>query len=208
MTHTTLHNTVTVDGLDQMKPSGRFGWASLAQGRLEFLGPGKWQGTHDGYRSRGVTHRRTVERMDEDGWVVTDDLIGKGVHSVRLHWLIPDYPWETVALKPDSTMEAVLVEKFPGWKQKTIGGWKFRTPAGDYSLHIFSDLKTQWNIYRAGELVSGKPEEQETIPAEIRGWRSLRYARKLPALSIAGVIAAKLPVRFVSVWVPSNADPA
>jgi len=200
LTHAALHNTVTIDGLDQMKRAGQFSWATLAQARGKFLGNGKWQGTHDGYQPLGVTHRRTVERIDSDAWVITDDLIGKGTHTARLHWLIPDYPWEPMGPEAENAPGNLFVQRFSGWKQKTSGEWKIHTPKGDFSLYINSDRDAQWNIYRAGKLVFGLPEEKGPVPAEIRGWRSLRYADKIPALSLTGTTAGVLPIRFISVW--------
>ena len=202
LTHAALHNTVTIDGLDQMERAGQFGWATLAQGRGEFLGNAKWQGTHDGYRALGVTHRRTVEFLSGEIWIITDEISGSGRHSARLHWLIPDYPWEALAPEADPALEKMMRERLSGWEQKTSVGRKVRALAGDFSLRILSDRETLWNIYRAGEMVFGSREEKSPIPTEIRGWRSLRYASKLPALSIAGTAAGKLPIRFISIWSP------
>jgi asparagine synthase (glutamine-hydrolysing) len=203
LTHAALHNTLTVDGLDQMTRSGRFGWASLAQARGEFLGKMKWQGSHDGYRAHGVTHRRTVERMDEDVWIVTDDLTGRGTHTVRLHWLIPDYPWEWDALEEDPALQNLPSEKMTGWKDGSGKGLTLRTPVGNMRLALGSSESVSWSVYRAGERVSGTEEQTGPVPVEIRGWRSLWYASKVPALSVAGVVASELPIRFISIWFPS-----
>ncbi len=202
LTHAALHNTITIDGLNQMKRTGQFGWATLAQGRGKLLGNAKWQGTHDGYQALGVTHRRTVEFLNGETWIVTDEISGTGSHLARLHWLIPDYPWEALALEEDHALDNLLKVTFPGWSQKTYVGWKFHTPVGDFSLRIFSDRETLWNIYRAGELIFGSAEEKPPVPMEIRGWRSLRYASKIPALSMGGTAAGKLPIRFISIWTP------
>jgi hypothetical protein len=200
LTHAALHNTVTIDGLDQMKRAGQFGWATLAQGQGTFINDRKWQGIHDGYQALGVTHRRTIERLNGEIWVGTDEISGSGSHSARLHWLIPDYRWEELPQEKDIALENILREKFPGWGQKTHVGWKFHTPAGDFSLRIVSDRDPHWNFYRAGKLVFGSAEEKSPVPAEIRGWRSLRYASKVQALSLVGITEGELPVQFISIW--------
>jgi hypothetical protein len=202
LTHAAVHNTVTIDGLDQMKQSGRFGWATLAQAQGECLGKAKWQGTHDGYRALGITHRRTFERMDEDIWVVTDDLIGKGSHTARLHWLIPDYPWESIAVEANARLQSILAERQMRRQDDFRGGWTFQSKVGDVTLQIWSNRNTEWTIYRAGERLIGPAEEKGPVPAEIRGWRSLRYASKLPTLSLAGIATGELPIRFISIWTP------
>ncbi len=202
LTQAALHNTVTIDGQDQMKPSGRFGWATLAQGNGEFTGKDKWQGSHDGYHALGVTHRRMVERMDDDVWIVTDDLIGQGRHTVRLHWLLPDYPWEWSAPDEDLALQNLLSAKMTGWKDGSGCGLILRTPAGAISLRIWSSRTAKFNLYRAGEKVNGEDAVGKTISPEIRGWRSLRYASKSPALSLAGIAEGELLVRFISVWTP------
>jgi hypothetical protein len=202
MAHAAVHNTVTIDGLDQMQRSGRFGWATLAQAQGELFGNAKWQGSHDGYRTLGITHRRTVEHMDEDIWVVTDDLIGRGTHTVRLHWLIPDYPWEWNDLGKDPAQEELISEKMMGWKDGSGVGLILRTPAGGISLRVWSSRPALWNLCRAGEKIHGEDAQDRTIPDAISGWRSLRYASKIPALALAGWTQGISPVRFISVWIP------
>jgi len=202
LTHAAVHNTVTIDGLDQMKQSGRFGWATLAQAQGKFLGDAKWEGLHNGYSALGVTHRRTVERVNENMWVVTDDLIGSGAHTVRLHWLIPDYPWEWNDLRKDLALGELISEKMTGWKQGSGVGLILRTPAGGFSLRIWSSRPALWDLYRAGEKIHGDDTQDRTVPEAIRGWHSLRYASKIPALSLAGWTQGIGPVRFISVWIP------
>jgi hypothetical protein len=140
--------------------------------------------------------------MDDDVFIVTDDLIGQGKHSVRLHWLIPDYPLEPQAKEADTAFKTMMADRIPESQQKTSGGWRFRTPAGDFSLRVFSNRDSQWNIYRVGELAFGPAEEKSPVPSEVRGWRSLRYASKSSALSLVGIAEGELPIRFISVWTP------
>ena len=202
LVHAAVHNTVTVDGKDQMPHSGRFLWTGLAQAEGEFSRDGRWQGTHDGYRGRGIIHRRLVERTEDDEWIVIDDLLGSGSHAVRLHWLIPDCPWEWIAPDGDSGLRKILSEKMTGWKDGSGAGLRLRTAAGDFLLRLWAGRTAEWSLYRAGKLLHGGEERGGPIPNTIRGWRSLRYASKVPALSIAGIAAGELPIRFISIWTP------
>jgi Heparinase II/III-like protein len=204
LAHAGIHNTVTVDGADPMRQSGRFAWTDLAQGEGGFVGcSGEWRGTQNGYRALGIIHHRRVEPVEGDVWIVTDDLIGRGIHSIRMHWLVPDYPWERTqpVLEP---MIREMVRK----RMAELGGVSsdrefqlgLQTPAGNLALFIVSNKNARWNMYRAGEPVFGEKERVGPVPPEIRGWRSLRYADKLPALSLAGTADGVMPIRFISVW--------
>jgi uncharacterized heparinase superfamily protein len=59
-----VHNTLTVDGMDQMQRVGKFLFLDWAQARLiqqERASQGSLRqvvAEHDGYRSLGITHRR------------------------------------------------------------------------------------------------------------------------------------------------------
>jgi hypothetical protein len=58
----------------------------------------------------------------------------------------------------------------------------------------------QVNLVRAGLDVFGVSED-DPVPREVRGWRSLRYASLEPALSLTLRMQASLPARFVTIWV-------
>jgi hypothetical protein len=202
LAHAGVHNTVTIDGQDQMQRSGRFLWINVAQGMVGTPDVGAWSGSHNGYRRLGVLHNRLVERAEEDTWFITDDLLGSGSHSARLHWLIPDYPWEWGGVEAGPVLEKLLTEKTAGWKERSAAGLILRSPAGGISLMILSNKPAKWNLYRMGKKVHGEDAAGRTVPPEIRGWRSLRYASKSPALSLAGITEGELPVRFISIWRP------
>jgi hypothetical protein len=197
-----IHNTVTVDGRDQMQRHGRFLWTNLARGKGKFSGETLWQGTHDGYRGRGVIHCRMVEQMADGGWTIVDDILGGEPHTARLHWLIPDYPWKRIAVEKDFAFHGILSEKMPGWNNGSGAGLRIRTPAGEIALRMWSLRTASWNLYRAGALASGEAERDGLPPAEVRGWRSLYYADKIPALSLAGTSDGALTIRFITIWTP------
>jgi hypothetical protein len=248
LTHAGVHNTVTVDGMDQMRRSGRFGWSATARGVGMFFRDRQWRGAVDGYTDRRVRHFRSVEQWEEDSWIVIDDVGGAGFHLSRLHWLMPDFPWEwgkpdleeslqntlrgqLISFQKNSPApKSVLTHTFQNNSNPSEAGWdrdaieqnhpgsdettdlteKFRcfnliTPQGTVSLLLWSNPIAQWNVYRAGQRIFGDAEKESPVPAEIRGWRSMRYANKIPALSLAGWTKANGPVRFITVWTPPSA---
>jgi asparagine synthase (glutamine-hydrolysing) len=92
LAHTAVHNTVTVDHLDQMKMVSRFTWTNWSKGKVLQHIPNLWQGEHDGYKP--VTHQRTVMALDGDRWLVVDHLNDTGSHHYSLQWLLNDFPHE------------------------------------------------------------------------------------------------------------------
>ncbi len=102
---TGVHNTISVDGLDQMTLAGRFLWLDWAQARLIEHARGNdqaWErltAQHDGYRRLGVIHQRSVTCVHDGDWLVEDTLQPAAgappttARSARLHWLLPDWPW-------------------------------------------------------------------------------------------------------------------
>lgn len=102
--NTVYHNTVTADALNQMDRAAKFLWLPWATGRVRHFKHSSggalayWEGEHDGYArlEPPVNHRRSVVRLGDEAWLVLDSLESPGVHSYRLHWLLPDLPhdWE------------------------------------------------------------------------------------------------------------------
>ena len=97
---TRVHNTVTVDGRDQMTRAGRFlvlDWASAHSKNLIETDEsilGRVRAYHSGYGN--VKHERTVTVYQDERWVVEDKLTSprRTPHVYRLHWLLPDYEWK------------------------------------------------------------------------------------------------------------------
>ena len=92
LAHTSVHNTVTVDNKDQMTMVSRFTWTNWAKGKVLQHNKDFWQGEHDGYKP--VIHKRTVMVLEEDRWLVVDNLIANEPHHYALHWLLCDVPHE------------------------------------------------------------------------------------------------------------------
>jgi len=176
---TAVHNTVMVDGADQMRRAGRFLWLDWAQAWGRSNGAGnaafieRFEGEHDGYRHLGVTHRRTVQRVGEDAWIVADDLLGTGEHDLRLHWLAPDWPREVASSVPFSAVQ--MAE-----------GARFR-------WQIYSSAPGAGAVLREGKMVAGQGEEEA-----VSGWQSPTYGELKAAVSLVYRVHAPLPVRLVT----------
>jgi hypothetical protein len=91
---TRAHNTVTVDGKDQAEPRGPFGWTRRPSARIL-----RWESTeawdlaeadHDAYGP--IRHRRLVLFSKPDRFVVVDDVLGAGDHSVDLRYQFAPLP--------------------------------------------------------------------------------------------------------------------
>jgi asparagine synthase (glutamine-hydrolysing) len=185
---TSVHNTISVDGRDQMRRAGRFLWLDWAQasGRSFSSSPsnadGKildtFEGEQDGYRRLGVTHRRRVHFVEENAWVIVDDLLGNGAHELRLHWLLPDLPFMVLEQSPFSGVSSAANVQFH---------WS-----------IFSNSFGSAFVLRGGkklqENAAGIDEDENSL-----GWESPTYGELRPAISLVHRVNAPLPVRMVTI---------
>lgn len=176
---TRYHNTATVDDADQMSRLGRFLWADWADIHVTpYLIPSSnarvIEAEHTGYAKIGVIHRRAIARLDDDTWIVVDDLLGTGDHAIRLHWLFPDVQFK--------------------FTQPGIVDLDFA--AGIARVAVASTSQLAISLVRAGQTVYG---EEEQVGDPSRGWRSRYYSRKEPALSFVAESRSSLPARFVAV---------
>ncbi len=171
---TAAHNTVEVDGADQMIKGPRFLWLRWTKARLlrfDRSPDGRaavFSGEHYGYtRLPGdVVHRRTILRLG-DSYVIIDDLLGSGEHEVALRWRLCEARW---AEQPD------------GWIAADVAGGPRMQLAGTAALRA--------------ELLRG----QESPRPE--GWESLYYADRqaVPVVRLSG--RASLPLRLATCVAP------
>jgi len=167
------HNTLTLDGRDQMVHHRRFKLLYWTRARLlRFEDGGDWvvaEGEHDGFRRHpgGCVHRRAVLHGKDDLWVVVDRVSGTGAHAARLHWLGGPYP-----------------HRYQGG----LGRLSLETPAGAFTVTALS----AGGEPLGGEVVSGS----ERPP---RGWLSRYYGEKVPAPSLAVGLRGEAPLELVSV---------
>lgn len=106
---TAAHNTVRVDGQDQFQlwdafRVGRRAWVSAVDER-HASGFSSISAAHDGYRRLGVEHRRTIVSIADAGWLIVDDLSGRGSHGLEsfLHLapgITPQLHPERICLMP------------------------------------------------------------------------------------------------------------
>ncbi len=180
---TRVHNTVTVDGKDQMTRSGRFlvlDWASAFVKPVIELDEKilhKIKAHHTGYRRLGVKHERMVTVFNDELWRVEDWLLAarRRPHIYRLHWLLVDGDWQ-------------VEESELGCKIQ------IRTAQGLITLNVESNFPfSNISMVRAGELVYG---ERDVKPYE--GWVSRNYGEKSPALSFAFEVSSPYHVTLTS----------
>jgi hypothetical protein len=196
LTSTLVHNTVSVDGLEQMTRISRFlylDWAN-ATGKRHFETDADFFQRNSArtyaYAKVYVRHDRTVTVFNDERWLVEDELlnetyIGKAPleHVYRLHWLLPDWEWKL------ENREASLE-------------LRLKSPLGWIRLEIKAepaDLKLSTSLVRAGEFVWQTSEVLKTSEVStIRGWVSPTYAHKIPALSLSVEVQSSESIKFSS----------
>lgn len=178
-----VHNAVMVNGREPMTKAGRFLWLNWSQGKVvdeersERGGLVRVLAEHDGYQRLGVEYRRQVT-TEANRWVITDRLtpIGKPKKEIdaRLHWLLPDWGWQT---ENDRFL--------------------FRSPQGLLELEVGLSVGDEYQIQliREGKLVHG-----EGAADPILGWVSVTYGVKNPALSFVVNAKGLLPITITSTF--------
>jgi hypothetical protein len=189
LARTLVHNTIEINGQDQMQRAGRFLWLHWAQASLIQLpkaGDNAITAAHNGYHRLGVAHWRTLKQVGETTWQVTDELLRAPgsrfsasqamLYDFRLQWLLPDWPW-----KLDGS--TITLER--------PGGGRIRLEIAPTDSASIEDIL----LVRAGERLAGREE-----PPPVLGWFSPTYNRKIPALSFTTHIRAGLPLSILSSW--------
>jgi asparagine synthase (glutamine-hydrolysing) len=153
---TAAHNTVTVDGFDQMERAGKFLWLPWLNGSLHLFQRKEelacFEGSHDGYLrlNPAVIHHRAVAQLGSESWLVIDRLFSSEKHSYRLHWLLADLPYHF-----DLETRHISLE----------------TPEGPYHISCgAASGNAMCSLVRAD-------------PDSARGWRAPFYNYREPALS-------------------------
>lgn len=172
---TRVHNTLTVDGLDQMLPTSRFMWLDWANAEVSTAGTNSISARHDGYRKLGVIHQRTLRSPSNSSWEIRDEVLASPAktHAITLHWLLPDLPFNI----DDHCIH-------------------FSQPA--FVLKFSNDraLPADMLVIRAGALIHGKSDINTTI----YGWFSPTYGVKHAALSVLYTLHTDLPIAVFSHW--------
>jgi len=170
---TGCHNTLTIDGLDQMLHFRQFKVLYRTHARLlQFDESAHWMacaGEHYGYQRHpgGCVQTRTIVFLKDDLWVVVDHVTGTGRHTMQLQWLGGDFPYAFEAGASRLTLD---------------------TEAGPF----FAQVLDPEGRPIAGDVVAG----QDRPP---RGWLSRYYGEKVAVPSLAVAAERDLPATFVSV---------
>lgn len=186
------HNTIQVDGAEQMLHYRRFKnlyWTRAKLHRFEIADHHAiCEGEHSGYqRSSGCIHRRSVLLAADELWIVVDEIVERedhrskilercfaGPHGVRLHW---------------------LGGEFPHRYSRSEGRLTLSTPEGPFGIAVFDDR---------GEPMPGDVAAGCHQPP--RGWLSRHYGEKVPVPSLAVERRGDLPCCFVTVLSPGEAQ--
>ena len=185
---TRVHNTITVDGRDQMTRGGRFltlDWfpaysKNLLEADERILG--RVLAYHKGYRKLGIRHKRVATVFTDERWEIKDNLIftKPGEHAFRLHWLLMDGESE---IENSELGIGIRVKSKYGWITLNIN----LEPA---------NLQFVTSLVRAGELIYG---QRGVKPYE--GWVSPTYGTKVPALSLAVEVKSLRSFSFISEFI-------
>ncbi|HKQ05048.1 MAG TPA: alginate lyase family protein [Blastocatellia bacterium] len=178
LARTAYHNTVMVDGCDQMERAGRFLWLPWLRGGMTDYRRSAgghlvyWHGEHDGYRRlpSPVAHRRAVMRVGDECWVVADQLLGGADHDYRLQWLFADLPFAWDEAQHRLTLH---------------------TAAGAYAARLL-DLSG-----------AGRCSIMRADPRSARGWRSAYYYDREPALSL-DLRCHAARAAFITIFAPDD----
>ena len=179
---TMVHNTISIDGLDQMTRAGRFLWLDWAESSVIHADEEtSILATHNGYHRLGIIHRRGVTRK-VIGWDVTDVMEANPLHNTeaeehkfKIQWLLPDGEWSLGAQKITMKFDAIQFE--------------LDVSAGNHSTPGIVQ------ICRAGEVIYGKGD---CLPQ--MGLISPYYGVKLPAISFSVTFHAQAPFEILSKW--------
>jgi len=180
LAQTLVHNTITIDGSNQMERASKFLWLDWAQAHIRKFKPGEnfIRAEHEGYKKLGISHQREIRYLSTSKLQVLDNLesttSNPKEHLACLHWLLPDWPWNL-----DS--HSIILN----------------APFGKVILSIseHGHNKSDVDLIRCGKSLLLK---QPASP--ILGWYSPTYNHKEPALSLTYSILFTPPVQITSLW--------
>jgi hypothetical protein len=167
---TSSHNTVTIDGKNQMSKGPRFMWFDWTKSKLIMHKSFKsgyaqiFQGQHYGYCRDGmnVIHQRAVLTLDDKCWLIVDDVLGNGRHESKAVWNLADIDYDL----SDNMI----------------------TMNSKYGLVCIAVLSSGQLTYECGY-------GNEDIPA---GWQSLYYGQRQPAPAFICTANCELPLRIIT----------
>jgi len=181
LAQTAVHNTITIDGMDQMTLAGKFLWLDWANAYLTELNNSIniLEAEHDGYRRIGIIHRRKIVLDESKNAIDCEDFLETShfpviKHTARLHWLLPDWEW---------TLNSSRLE--------------LKAPFGKVAVSISNDAekKPDIDLIREGKSLLYKRNANPNL-----GWYSPTYLDKEPALSFCCSIIFDHPLKIKTEW--------
>lgn len=172
LTTTQVHNTIMINGQDQMDRVSKFRWENWSKGKIVRKSEKLLISEHDGYKRYNLKHTRTLALLSEDHWQITD-LLKKNLDKP-----LDAYRWQIHFLVKDSEVSIIddreIIFHFQSFSMKI----KF------CSTSVKDDCGI--SLYKAGELLTGNRVDGIQ---PLFGWYSPTYGIKEPALSLiyAGV---------------------
>ena len=140
---TAAHDTVEFDGLDQTKQWTTFRWhkpAKVIDWKIDQNNESiSFTGAHDGYKNRGIIHRRTV-KLEKNLKIIEieDSITGKGKGICKVYWHF--HPEVTVEINSKSTVSITKNGKIIGQIQikseKPVLLKKIETLYSKYYSHL------------------------------------------------------------------------
>jgi len=182
LARTCVHNTLTLNGQDQMARAGRFLWLDKVNAEvLSHLDPDRTAAQLTFHSRPRIRHRRTLAFNPTEGFEITDELIPVRAtdkpFNADMQWLLPDWPFTLF----DQGIQLDGVDYSIRLTIKTIP-------------HEPGDQPPQISLIRAGVTLEGSLENP------LRGWYSPTYNQKVPALSLVLRIAGSKKAMLVSSW--------
>jgi asparagine synthase (glutamine-hydrolysing) len=155
-----VHNTITVDDQDQMTRVSRFMWVNWARGRV---------------LQSAESPQLTLWEGEHDGYcrLTPPVLCRRAVVGVDADtWLIVD---TLMSARAHRIRLHWLLADFP--YRQVADGLILATPQGDYYIQAGCSTPPEFELVRAD-------------PQGTRGWRSLSYGHKIPAISWSLTVSA------------------
>lgn len=181
LAQTAVHNTIAIDGMDQMTPAGKFLWLDWANAYLTEIDETNkiLEAEHDGYRRFGIIHRRRITLDDSKNIINCEDSLETRhlpiiEHTARLHWLMPDWEWE---------LNSSRLELKAPFGKVTI------------SISIDSNKKPEIDLVREGKSLLYKRNANPNL-----GWYSATYMEKEAALSFCYSIVFDHSLKIKTEW--------
>lgn len=181
---TRVHNTVTIDGLDQMTRVSRFLWLDQANAKWEPQTSSTLiSASHNGYRKLGYRHERSLSLVQGIGFTILDHMLqfhpDQKEHLFIIHWLLPDWSWnlENDSLRLVKNQKSIVIQITASHNEKDA-----ETMLQDRSL------------IRGGKTLFGSRIDP------ILGWESNTYSEKHAVLSYSCTFRASGSITITSEW--------